>query len=304
MAQTTNPPKTAVSVQGLTKRYGVGASAKVAVDHLDLEIPHGQVFCLLGPNGAGKTTTVEIVEGYRRPDSGQVHVLGIDPTHGDRKWRCQLGIVGQDTSERGELTVTEMLGFYASFFPNPRPVEQVIELVGLSEKRRARTRALSGGQRRRLDVGLAIVGRPQLLFLDEPTTGFDPQARRSFWQMVRDLRTEGTTMILTTHYLEEAEALADTVAVIAEGRLIAQDSPAHLGGRDQAQAIVTWSDSNGLHEQATDTPTALVASLAAALPSGQHEVEQLSIRRPTLEETYLAMINQASPAATSTEAAK
>lgn len=286
-------PDTAVCVRGLTKRYNAAKGEKIAVDNLDLDIAHGEVFCLLGPNGAGKTTTVEILEGYRRADSGTAQVLGTDPAHPTRAWRSQLGIVGQDTSARGELSVAEMVQFYAALYPHSRQPEQVISLVGLDDKSSARTRTLSGGQRRRLDVALAIVGRPQLLFLDEPTTGFDPQARRTFWQVVHELKAEGTTMVLTTHYLDEAEALADRVGVIASGRLVALDSPANLGGRDRAQAIVTWQEDGATREEATTTPTALVAQLASRFAGqGQAEIPHLSIRRPSLEETYLGLIDQ------------
>ncbi len=284
-------PDHAVSIRGLTKRYGNGSSAKMAVDALDLDVFLGEVFCLLGPNGAGKTTTVEILEGFRRFDAGTVNVLGVTPSSDNRAWKARLGIVGQDTSQRGELTVSEIITWYTSFYPHPRPVEQVIELVGLADKRNARTRTLSGGQRRRVDVALALVGHPQLLFLDEPTTGFDPQARRAFWQMIKDLKAEGTTMILTTHYLEEAEALADRVGVMAQGKLVALDTPSQLGGRDRISSVVSWQDNNGRHEEKTDAPTALLAQLMAQTPPGQ-EIADLRVRRPTLEEIYLQMITK------------
>ncbi len=273
----------AVRVRGLHKSYG----GRSAVDGIDLDIRTGEVFALLGPNGAGKTTTVEILEGYRRRDSGDVDVLGVDPAVADRAWRGRIGIVLQSTNENAELTVEEMVRHFARYYPDPRDPDEVIAAVGLEEKRRARTRALSGGQRRRLDVALGIVGRPGLLFLDEPTTGFDPQARRAFWDLVRSLRRDGTTILLTTHYLDEAEQLADRVAVIARGRIVAVDTPARLGGRAAHRARVRWSDADGEHEQNTDAPTQLVGELAARYGG---EIPALSVTRPSLEDVYLSMI--------------
>ncbi|HEY2505992.1 MAG TPA: ABC transporter ATP-binding protein [Streptosporangiaceae bacterium] len=217
----------AIRATGLRKRYG----PLTALDGVDLEIGHGEVFALLGPNGAGKTTTVEILEGYRHRDEGTVSVLGADPAHAGRPWRARIGIVLQ-SSGRLELTVAELVSQFACFFPRPRDPAEVIELVGLTAQASRRADRLSGGQRRRLDVALGIVGRPDLLFLDEPTTGFDPEARRQFWDLVRQLAGDGTTIVLTTHYLEEAEALADRVAVVAAGRVVALGAPAALGGRD------------------------------------------------------------------------
>jgi len=216
----------AVSVRGLTKRYG----DHLAVDGIDLEVTHGEVFALLGPNGAGKTTTIEILEGYRSRDGGEVSVLGTDPAAGGRGWRARLGIVGQTTTDAPELTVEELIRHYATFYPSPRDPDEVIASVGLQEKRRERARGLSGGQRRRLDVALGVIGSPELLFLDEPTTGFDPQARRQFWELVAALRTGGTTILLTTHYLDEAEQLADRVGVIAHGQMVEVSTPQSLGG--------------------------------------------------------------------------
>src|SRR3954470_7428210 len=225
---------TAVSVRGLRKTYG----ERTAVDGIDLDIPRGEVFALLGPNGAGKTTIVEILEGYRRRDAGEVDVLGHDPGDDDSRYRSRVGIVLQSTAEGAELTVGEMVRHFALYYPSPRDPEEVMAAVGLTEKRSARVRSLSGGQRRRLDVALGIVGRPELLFLDEPTTGFDPQARRAFWELVRELRGDGTTILLTTHYLDEAQQLADRVGVIAAGRLLAVDTAERLGGRDAHHARV------------------------------------------------------------------
>jgi ABC-2 type transport system ATP-binding protein len=249
----------AVRVRGLRRTYG----SKKAVDGLDLDVRQGEVFAILGPNGAGKTTTVEILEGYRQRDGGEVSVLGTDPATGGLDWRARIGIVLQTSSENAELTVEEMVRHFARYYPASRDPDDVIAAVGLEEKRHARTRALSGGQRRRLDVALGIVGRPELLFLDEPTTGFDPQARRAFWDLIRSLRSDGTTILLTTHYLDEAEQLADRLAVIANGRIVALDTPAQLGGRDAHQARVRWQDGEALRDEATDSPTRLVGELAA-----------------------------------------
>lgn len=280
---TTTSRPAAIRIRGLRKIYG----DRAAVDGVDLDVHAGEVFALLGPNGAGKTTTVEILEGYRRRDDGQVEVLGTDPADGTAGWRARLGIVLQSSTENAELTVAELVAHFARYYPEPRDPDEVIEAVGLQEKRRARTRSLSGGQRRRLDVALGIVGRPELLFLDEPTTGFDPQARRSFWDLVRSLRGGGTTILLTTHYLDEAEQLADRVGVINHGRLIAVDTPSRLGGDTAHQATVRWEDATGIREEATDEPTRLVGELAARFGG---EVPALQVVRPSLEDVYLSMI--------------
>jgi ABC-2 type transport system ATP-binding protein len=278
-------PDAAISIRGLVKRYGDA----VAVDGLDLDIHRGEIFALLGPNGAGKTTTVEICEGYRDRDGGEVRVLGEDPARADRAWRARLGIVLQSPSGDSQLTVREMLRAQAAYYPDPRDPDEVLELVGLTEKARARGKSLSGGQRRRLDVALGIVGRPTLLFLDEPTTGFDPEARRHFWSVIRSLRDLGTTMLLTTHYLDEAETLANRVGVIAHGRLVEVAVPAALGGRGSAPAVVRWSEGGTRRSQATQTPTAFVAQLSARLGG---EVPELTVARPTLEDVYLRMIGE------------
>jgi ABC-2 type transport system ATP-binding protein len=230
----------AIEVRGLRKSY----RDKAAVDGLDLTVELGEVFALLGPNGAGKTTTVEILEGYRRRDGGEVAVLGTDPARADRSWRSRVGIVLQGTGEFDELRVEEVVRLFAGYYPKPDAPAAVIERVGLTEKRRALTHTLSGGQKRRLDVALGVIGRPELLFLDEPTTGFDPEARREFWELIRNLAQAGTTIVLTTHYLEEAEALANRVGVINNGRLIAAAPPQELGGRADKAAIVTRAGPN------------------------------------------------------------
>jgi ABC-2 type transport system ATP-binding protein len=286
---------TAVEIVGLTKTYRGTYRGKsvttMAVDRLDLRIEVGEIFALLGPNGAGKSTAIEILEGYRHRDSGDVTVLGVDPQHGDAAWRSRIGIVLQATKDLTELTVAESLATFAALYPQPRPIHQVLDLVGLSDHANQRGGQLSGGLRRRLDVGLGILGRPELLFLDEPTTGFDPEARRHFWSMIEDLRAEGTTILLTTHYLDEAEALADRVGVINHGTLIALDTPRGLGGRGKAMARVSYRDAHGhIVEIETDTPTQVVRDLAAA---HQGELAELKITRPSLEDTYLAMIGDA-----------
>jgi ABC-2 type transport system ATP-binding protein len=284
----------AIDVRGLRKAY----RNTVAVDGVDLRVGRGEIFALLGPNGAGKTTTVEILEGYRQRDAGDVTVLGVDPAVGvgkraardpaARRWRERIGIVLQGTGEFDELAVGEVVRHFARFYPAPDDPAGVIARVGLSEKVQARTHTLSGGQKRRLDVALGIIGRPELLFLDEPTTGFDPEARREFWGLIRDLQDSGTTIVLTTHYLEEAEALADRVGVIAQGRLIAVDTPRMLGHRDSALATVSWRTPEGAWERMQSaTPTAFVADLAARYDG---EVPGLTVTRPTLEDVYLEMI--------------
>jgi len=274
--------ETAIHVRGLRKSYGV----TLAVDGIDLDISRGEVFALLGPNGAGKTTTVEILEGYRHRDGGTVAVLGQDPANADRNWRARIGIVLQLTAEP-ELTVAEMVSMFAGFYPNPRDPGEVIELAGLDGLTARRGNQLSGGQRRRLDVALGIVGRPELLFLDEPTTGFDPEARRQFWELIGHLAAEGTTILLTTHYLPEAEALADRVAVLASGQVAALGAPATLGGRVSQDAQVSWEAPDGRRTLQTATPTKVVAEL-----SGQFggEVPGLAVARPSLEDVYLELI--------------
>ncbi|GLY27672.1 ABC transporter ATP-binding protein [Kineosporia sp. NBRC 101731] len=268
-----------IRVRGLAKRYG----DLVAVRDLDLDVRAGEIFALLGPNGAGKTTTTEILEGFRERDGGEVSVLGQDPQQAGRAWRARIGIVLQTSNDYAELSVGELVGHFARYYPRPRDVDEVIQAVGLEPKRNTRVRALSGGQRRRLDVALGIVGSPDLLFLDEPTTGFDPQARRSFWELIRLLRDEGTTILLTTHYLDEAEQLAGRVGVIVGGRLIEVNTPAQLGGRQGRQARVVWRDG----EELTDTPTSTVAHLSQRYDG---EVPDLQVLRPTLEDIYLGMI--------------
>ena len=277
-----------IEVQGLHKSY---ADTK-AVDGVDLTIAEGEIFALLGPNGAGKTTTVEILEGFRKADSGTISVLGFDPSQRgaqSRIWRNRIGIVLQSTANAGDLTVIETLSHFAKYYSAPRDVDEVINSVGLDEKRGALIRTLSGGQRRRLDVGLGIIGSPELLFLDEPTTGFDPEARRAFWSLIESLRKGGTTILLTTHYLDEAEALADRVAVITRGKIMEVSTPTQLGGRATAKARVQWKSNGVMQEEMTDNPTEVVKRLSAQFPG---EVPELQVLRPSLEDIYLSMIGE------------
>ncbi len=278
-----------INVRGLEKSY----DANKAVAGIDLTIESGEIFALLGPNGAGKTTTVEILEGFRNRDSGEISVLGVDPQvkgEAARIWRNRIGIVLQSTSDAGDLSVFETVSHFSKYYSNPRNVEEVIEAVGLSDKSGELIRTLSGGQRRRLDVALGIIGSPELLFLDEPTTGFDPKARRAFWALIEDLRKSGTTILLTTHYLDEAEALADRVAVINRGKIIEVSTPALLGGRATSLATVSWNGADGLQSERTDNPTALIRKLTEIY---KDEIPELTVKRASLEDIYLEMIGGA-----------
>jgi ABC-2 type transport system ATP-binding protein len=278
----------AIEVRGLVKKY----ANKTAVAGIDLTVEQGEIFALLGPNGAGKTTTVEILEGYRSANSGDIKVLGFNPaTKGSagQKWRNRIGIVLQSASDAADLSVIETVSHFANYYENPKDIDQVINDVGLTEKIDSKIHQLSGGQRRRLDVALGIIGSPELLFLDEPTTGFDPEARRSFWELIRTLKSEGTTILLTTHYLDEAQELADRVGVINNGKLIEIAPPSTLGGRNTAPAKVTWVENGMSKEILTNNPTEEVLKL------NQHfngQIPELQVLRPNLEEIYLRMIGE------------
>ncbi len=275
----------AVRVRNLRKTYG----DRPAVDDVSFDIVRGETFALLGPNGAGKSTTVEILEGYRRRTSGDVAVLGEDPGHGGLDWKARLGIVLQSTGESGTFTVREQLRQFAGYYPNPRDVDEVIAAVGLEEKANTRISRLSGGQQRRVDVALGIVGNPALLFLDEPTTGFDPQARREFWGLIRGLQGEGATILLTTHYLDEAAQLADRVAVIDRGRLQAIGPVDGFGGEAARVPIVSWREDGQTRTERTREPLAFARTLGQRLGG---EPEDLEIRRPTLEDIYLDLVTE------------
>jgi ABC-2 type transport system ATP-binding protein len=275
--------ETVIKTENLRKRYG----DLWAVDGVDLDIKRGECFAMLGPNGAGKTTTTEMLAGFRKPTSGEVHVLGSVPIKAGATWHSRVGIVLQSVSDLSELTVTEAVNHFAGYYANPRNVDEVIDAVGLTEKRSDRNGKLSGGQRRRLDVALGIIGRPELLFLDEPTTGFDPEARRQFWALIDTLKAEGTTILLTTHYLEEAEYLADRVGVIAKGKVVACDTPEDLGDRQEGAAHVTWLEDGQTRREYTDMPTKVVSELSARFDG---EIPELVVARPSLEDVYLKMI--------------
>jgi ABC-2 type transport system ATP-binding protein len=280
---------TAIAVRDLRKSYG----ELEAVRGISFEVQQGEVFGLLGPNGAGKTTTVEILEGYRRREAGEVEVLGTDPAAAGGEWRERIGVVLQSSAMYETLTVTEMLNLFAGYYREPRPANEVVELVGLQEKRDNRVRLLSGGQRRRLDLGLALVGDPELIFLDEPTTGFDPGARRRAWETIRGLRSLGKTILLTTHYLDEAEQLADRVAVLRQGEIVASGPPAELTGSAQ-QTEIRYRENGREVVLHTDEPTRLLHELTEKALADGHELEGLVVRRPSLEDVYLSLTEEAS----------
>jgi ABC-2 type transport system ATP-binding protein len=277
----------AIAVRDLHKSYG----SLEAVRGIDFHVERGEVFGLLGPNGAGKTTTVEILEGYRKRDGGEVEVLGTDPALARGDWRERIGVVLQSSAMYETLTVTEMLRLFAGYYREPRPVDEVVELAGLQEKRDDRVRRLSGGQRRRLDLGLALIGDPELIFLDEPTTGFDPRARRRAWETIRGLRGLGKTILLTTHYLDEAEQLADRVAVLAQGRIVASGTPAELTGAVPATEIRYRENGREIVLE-TDEPTRVLHELTARALAESRELEGLQVRRPSLEEVYLSLTDE------------
>jgi ABC-2 type transport system ATP-binding protein len=292
----------AIDVKGLRKSYG----ALEAVRGVDLQIESGEVFALLGPNGAGKTTTVEILEGYRRRDAGDVSVLGFDPARRERAMKARIGIVLQSTGVEQFLTVSEVIEMYRGYYPNPRPLEEIIDVVGLNEKRDERVKKLSGGQQRRLDVAIGLAGDPELLFLDEPTTGFDPAARRRMWDAVKNLASLGKTIFLTTHYMDEAQELANRVGVISAGRIVAEGPPSSLAGRETSHTVVRFklperapalprslknpvTPSDGrVQIEATDPVKVLHELTGWALEKGV-ALDELEVARPTLEDVYLKL---------------
>ena len=278
----------AVTVSELRKSYG----EVEAVRGISFEIASGEIFGLLGPNGAGKTTTVEILEGYRKRDAGSVTVLGADPARAGDSWREQIGVVLQSSAMYQTLSVAESLVLFAGYYERPRDVDEVVQLIGLDEKRDAHVRTLSGGQRRRLDLGLALVGDPDLVFLDEPTTGFDPQARRRAWESISSLRSLGKTILLTTHYLDEAERLCDRVAVMREGRIAAIGRPGELTGALPPTEIRYWQNGREVVLR-TDEPTRVLNELTQTALAEGHELEALEVRRPSLEEVYLSLTDEA-----------
>ncbi len=301
-------PDPVISVRGLQMNYGT----LEAVAGIDLDVFPGEVFAFLGPNGAGKTTTVEILEGFRQRTAGEVSVLGVDPGKAGALWRSRIGVVLQESEPEAALSVSECLSLYAGYYPAPRAVADTLELVGLSEKEDVRCASLSGGQRRRLDVALALIGDPELLFLDEPTTGFDPSARRAAWDVMAGLRTLGKTIFLTTHYMEEAEYLADRISVIAAGRIVAEGTPATLGARDVQKSIVHFTmpgdlkpsdlprEIYSLVPQRSDTeiefraekPLPLLRTLADWGEREGVDLADLTVSRPSLEDVYLQLTRE------------
>nr|WP_154924249.1 ABC transporter ATP-binding protein [Microbacterium testaceum] len=272
-----------VRVQDLRKTYRGGLEALRGVS---FDIRRGETFALLGPNGAGKSTVIEILEGYRDRTSGDVSVLGVDPHRGGLDWKARLGIVLQNTGEAPTATVRELLSHFASFYPRPRDVDETIAAVGLTEKAKVSVRKLSGGQRRRVDVALGIIGRPELLFLDEPTTGFDPEVRRQFWDLIRTLQAEGTTILLTTHYLDEAAELAERAAILVGGEVASVGRIEELGGPDARVPVVRWREGGTVRERRTENPGAVVAELYGRLG----EPSRLEVVRPSLEDVYLSFL--------------
>ena len=281
-AERSGEDEPSVTVRGLGKRYG----ARTVLDGLDLEVRRGECFALLGPNGAGKTTTIEILEGVRPRDAGEVRVLGEDPALAGRGWRDRIGVVSQGEGAGQALSVRETLDHFAGYHASSRPTGELLAAVGLEESAGVRVERLSGGQRRRLEVALGVQGRPELVFLDEPTTGMDPVARRQFWALIEGLRADGTTILLTTHYLDEAAQLADRVGVLAEGRLVEVAPPDELGGALRRVTTVTWTEDGARRAVRTEEPSAVLRDLLAA----HREVPGLSVTRPGLEDVYLQLV--------------
>ena len=283
-----------IEVRDLVKRYK-GAEGN-AVDGVSFDVAPGELFALLGPNGAGKTTTIEILEGVRKRDDGDVRVLGEDPARAGRAWRARIGVVSQGEGAAQELTVREILDHFAVYHAAPRPTDDLVAAVGLEEKVGTRVGRLSGGQRRRLAVALGVQGRPELVFLDEPTTGMDPVARRQFWELIRGLRADGTTVLLTTHYLDEAAELADRVGIVAEGRLVEVAPPGELGAAIRRQATVRWLEDGAVREVRTEAPGAVLRDLLAGSVAG--DIPGLTVTRPSLEDVYLELVGAPSTTAT------
>jgi len=277
-----------ISIRGLRKSYG----EVEALRGVDLDVRQGEVFAFLGPNGAGKTTTVEILEGYRARDSGEVRVFGEDPQRADRAWRERIGIVLQSCRLDPYLTVRESLSLYAGYYRAPRSLEETIALVGLEQKADARVGALSGGQQRRVDVGMALVGDPDLLFLDEPTTGFDPSARRQAWETIAGLRELGKTILLTTHYMDEAQRLADRVAIIVRGEVVARGTPEDLGDRESRPARISYRENGREVSLQTTTPVETLNQLTGRALAEGRELVGLEVRHPSLEDVYLELTDQ------------
>ncbi len=315
VAEITRHDSAAIEVRGLTKSYGDVR----AVRGIDLVVERGQIFALLGPNGAGKTTTVEILEGYRSRDGGTVKVLGYDPARQRRQLKSQIGIVLQSSGMDRYLTVAETVAMYAGYYPRPRPVDELINLVGLQAKRDTRVLRLSGGQQRRLDVAIALAGNPDLLFLDEPTTGFDPSARHEAWEVIKNLATLGKTVLLTTHYMDEAQYLANQVAVISGGQIVAEGPPATIGNRERARARIRYRladgatpppdllappGPDGLIELAPDDLTAALHRLTGWALEQHAELTALEVIRPTLEDVYLELTGSPAEGAGSMEPAR
>jgi ABC-2 type transport system ATP-binding protein len=282
-------PAPVISIKGLRMSYG----ATEAVRGIDLDVHRGEIFAFLGPNGAGKTTTVEILEGYRKRSGGEVTVLGEDPERAGRDWRERIGIVLQSGRLDPYLTVRESLDLYAGYFRAPRPTEDVIALIGLQDKADERASRLSGGQQRRLDVGMALVGDPELLFLDEPTTGFDPSARRQAWEVIAGLRDLGKTVFLTTHYMDEAQRLADRVTIIAAGRVVARGTPETLGERESGETTIRYRSGGEEVVVQTRTPVETLHQITAAALAAGEDLEGLEVTRPSLEDVYLELTAEA-----------
>ena len=298
--RTVSGMESAIDVKNLCMAY----DAIEVVHGIDFTVGSGDVFAVLGPNGAGKTTTMEILEGFRRRTAGEVRVLGVDPERAGASWRERIGVVLQSSSPEAELTAVETLRLYAGFYATPAPIDHLLELCGLQDQACMRNKRLSGGQQRRLDVALALVGNPELLFLDEPTTGFDPAARRGAWRMIEGLKALGTTIVLTTHYIEEAEILADRIAIVVQGHVVAEGTPTELGGRDRAATTITFRLAEGtpgpagvervagLFRLETGDATRVLHEISGWAIDRDVVLEDVEVRRPSLEDVYLELTKE------------